>query len=283
MIEHLIRLGCLGLSLTAVACFEEGTTVDPTEGSTGTSTTMGGGSTTTGGSTSTTGLTTDVLDSTTVDPTTEGPAVTDSSGTTSEVTATDSTTGSESTGCVPACDGVACGMENTCMTDCGMCGAMATCADDQSYCGLPIGFFNNFGNNAQVNGSIQVGYRFEVFQQRTVQQLGVIAWGAGTNVRLALYDDDGNGPANRLAQTSEVMLLNVGNNNFDIGATVIQPGDYWVFVHTESMTPLVRTLSFNFEAAQRLGVPFAEGFPMLMGDENVTTDFRYNLYMVVEE
>ena len=30
-------------------------------------------------------------------------------------------------------------------------------------------------------------------------------------------------------------------------------------------------------------VPFAEGFPDAMDDEMVVTDYRYNLYMVVEE
>ena len=38
-----------------------------------------------------------------------------------------------------------------------------------------------------------------------------------------------------------------------------------------------------YEAAVRNSIPFASGFPVTMDDEAVLNDYRYNVYMVVEE
>lgn len=197
--------------------------------------------------------------------------------------ASDTSTSDPTTGdpCVAACDGLACGTAASC--DCGMCGPMATCADDQSYCGEPIGFYNMFPDSESVFGDVQFGFRFTVFEPRTVRRLGLIASGAGSDVRLALYDHDGSGPANRLVQTGAVTLYANGANEFDVGSTSIMPGDYWVMIHTEGLTPLYRTLEDGHEVVFRTMIPFANGFPMTMDDETVSTEFRYNLYMIVEE
>ena len=115
--------------------------------------------------------------------------------------------------------------------------------------------------------------------------VGVIAWGAGVPVQMALYEDDGLGPAARLAQTGAVMLFNNGPNEWDIGATDIPAGDYWVMLHTGGLTPLNRTLNGdnNHEEALRAPVPFGNGFPAFMDDEQIIQDYQYNLYMVVED
>jgi hypothetical protein len=205
--------------------------------------------------------------------------------TTTQVSATDATDTSSTSGdpCVPACDGLVCGMADAC--ECGECGPMADCADDQTYCGLPVGFYNDFGSTSSVTAQVQLGFRFQVFEATTVRRLGVITGGAGNMVRLALYDHDGVGPANRLVQTGAVMLYANGDNEFDVGATPIPPGDYWVMLHTEGSTPIRRTFNGDnmYEAAVRNSIPFASGFPMAMDDEAVLNDYRYNLYMVVEE
>lgn len=230
--------------------------------------------------TTTTAATTDA---TTVDPTVS--SVDDTTDvTTSEDSATDPTT-STSTGdpCVPACDGLVCGTADAC--DCGECGPMATCATDQTYCGLPVGFYSDFGRTSTVSPQTQLGFRFQVFEATTVRRLGVISGGAGGTVRLALYDHDGVGPANRLVQTGAVLLYANGSNEFDVGATPIAPGDYWVMLHTEGSTPIRRTFNGDnmYEAAVRNSIPFASGFPVTMDDEAVLNDYRYNVYMVVEE
>jgi len=162
---------------------------------------------------------------------------------------------------------------------------MAVCADDQTYCGLPIGFSNDFGDNVLVAGQVQLGFRFDVFEPRVVRRLGVIAGGAGQDVRLALYDHDGMGPANRVVQTGAVTLFAAGPNEFSVGATAIDPGEYWVMLHTAAMTPLGRTFNGDngYEEALRVGIPFGDGFPETMDDEMVITDYRYNVYMVVED
>jgi len=282
---------CLG-TLLAGCPFEEPPVIQDSEGSETAGDTTNGATSTTP-PTTTTPSTTETpttetppttTEPTTADPTTMGPADTTDS-TTSEVTATDSSSSSGSTGdpCVAVCEGLACGINDEC--ECGECGPMATCAGDQTYCGLPVGFYNDFGSSAQVNAQVQLGFRFTVFEATTVRRLGVIAGGAGANVRLALYDHDGSGPANRLVQTGAVMLYANGNNEFDVGATPIDPGDYWVMLHTEGATPLRRTFNGDnqYEAAVRTMIPFASGFPMTMDDELVLNDYRYNLYMIVEE
>jgi hypothetical protein len=286
MTTRSILLGCLGLgTLLAGGCFEKAPMIDPDDS--GTDETVAG--TTAPSTETTTAPPTTTVDPTTSEPTTTNPLDTTADGTTTEVSATDSTSTSDSstTGdpCVAACDGLACGPAGAC--DCGMCGPMATCATDKTYCGLPIGFSNDFGDSSNpVGGQLQLGFGFEVFAPTNVRRLGLIAGGAGANVRLALYDDDGAGPYTRLVQTGAVVLYANGVNEFDVGATPIAPGTYWVMLHTEGNTPLRRTLNGDNMypgRALRSPVPFASGFPVTMTDETMASDYRYNLYMVVEE
>ena len=273
---------CVG---TALACspFEEPPVIQDSETTTDSAT--AGSSTNpppTSGPTTNGPATEPPTDDTTVDPTTMGSVDDTTDVTTMEASATDSSSSSSSGDpCVAACSGIACEMVDGC--DCGECGPMATCADDQTYCGQPIGYFNVFPDEEPVFGQVQFGFRFTVFEPRTVRRLGVIASGAGSDIRLALYDHDGSGPANRIVQTGAVTLYANGPNEFDVGATPIAPGDYWVMVHTAGLTPFYRTLTDDYEEAYRTMIPFASGFPVLMDDETVATDFRYNLYMVVEE
>lgn len=263
--------------------FEEPMIIDP--GTSGSDDATAGPTTTPITETSTTSPTTTgpTTDATTVDPT-MGPLDTTAEGTTvSSATETTATSGTTD-GCALACEGLVCGFAEAC--ECGECGgAMATCSDDQTYCGMPIGFFNDFGATAPVSGQVQLGFRFQVFAPTVVHRLGVISGGAGANVRLALYSHDGSGPNDRLVQTGAVALYANGNNEYDVGATPIMPGDYWVMLHTEGSTPLRRTFNGDnmYEEAVRTGVPFASGFPVTMDDEMVLNDYRYNLYMVVEE
>ncbi|MCX4246105.1 hypothetical protein [Paraliomyxa miuraensis] len=255
------------------------------------STTSGTTSTTEGTSMSTTSTTappttTSMTTDPTVDPMTTGTTTVDPSETADSTTSV-GTTDTDTTGpvdpCELACDGLACGPSEGCA--CGDCSPMATCADDQTYCGLPVGFFNDFGSTALVNGQVQLGFRFQVFEERVVRRLAVISGGAGVDVRMALYTHDGVGPADRIAQTGAVTLYANGVNEFDVGATTIMPGEYWVMLHTAGSTPLARTFNGDngYEEAVRINIPFMDGFPMTMNDEMVITDYRYNLYMVVED
>lgn len=277
-------LGCLASVLVLPGCFEE-PLPDPAATETGGDATESATTTSTDPSATSLGSATDSADSgsTSVSVTTiEPPMETGSESTTSEGTATDESTGPGDP-CEPVCAGLACGDQEMC--SCGECNAMATCSDDQSYCGLPVGFYNVFADQTQVFGEVQLGFRFQIFENRTVRRLGAIAGGAGAEVRMALYGHDGNGPSNRIVQTGAVMLYAEGNNEFDVGATALAPGDYWVMLHTNGPAPLRRTpnLDNNYEIAVRGGIPFGDGFPMDMNDEMVLMDYRYNLYMVVED
>ena len=272
--------GCLGVAVLSSACFTEETPIVITTSSEPTS-----GATEDGDTANTPGAEETSVETPETSTTQATPATTeDPDGTATESSMTD-TSGPEPTGCMPECDELACGMEANCGMSCGECAAMATCADDQTYCGLPIGFPNDFGDVALVNGLVQLGFRFQVLEPRVVRQLGVIAGGAGQQVRLALYDSDGAGPDARIVQTGAVELFAPGPNEFNVGATPIDPGEYWVFLHTSAMTPLARTFNGdnNYEEGLRVSVPFDDGFPEVMDDEMIIQDYRYNVYMVVED
>jgi hypothetical protein len=279
-------LGALGLGMLLGGCpFEEPPIIQDSETNEPT-----GGTTLGGTSTMSTTLTSE--SATTQGPTTNGPTTNPTSmgtldgetteGNTTEGVTTEPMTTDTLDPCFAMCSGLACGELGAC--DCGECGPSATCASDQTYCGLPVGFYNDFGLSVQVNGQLQVGFRFLVLQDTAVRQLGVISGGAGATVRMALYDHDG-GPANRLVQTDPVMLYANGHNVFDVDPTPIAAGFYWVMLHTEGSTPLRRTFNGdnNYEAAVRTSIPFPSGFPVIMEDEIVLNDYRYNLYMVVED
>jgi len=280
-------LGSLGLIALLGGCFEDPIEDPTTSESTGGTTEATTAPTTTTASTTTTPTpTTDPTSgSTTDDSTTVGPLDTTLDGTTTMVEGTESSgTTSTADPCDAACDGLVCGpVGEEC--NCGMCMGMAVCAEDQTYCGIRIGYANPFPDTVMIPGQLQIGFRFQVFEPTTVRRLGMIAGGAGTDVRLALYDHDGMGPANRLAQTGAVTLYAVGENEFDVGATPIMPGDYWVMLHTSASLLIRRSLNGDngYEEALRSGIPFVDGFPVTMDDEMVITDYRYNLYMVVED
>lgn len=285
MTTRSFSLGCLAGFVLLGGCFEDEPIIDPSTTSEGTAGTTEATSTST---TSNTAPTTTTTTDPTAGPTTNGTTTVDPSdsadGSTTMVGVTDAsgtTMGPDP--CELACDGLACDMAEGC--NCGECSPMAVCAADQTYCGMPIGFFNDFGGTAQVSGQVQLGFRFQVFEPRTVRRLGVISRGAGVDVRLALYSHDGAGPADRIVQTGAVTLYANGINEFDVGATPIMPGEYWVMLHTAGSTPLARTFNGDngYEEAVRTGIPFMDGFPMTMSDEMVITDYRYNVYVVVED
>lgn len=286
MTTRSILFGCLGPIFLLGGCIFEDPLPPPsaTDSTGATTTTL---PTTGGSATSMSGPMTSMstLGPTTTDPSTVGSLDTTADSTTSEVSAT---VGSSSTGPVDPCDAtctvIACGVQDMC--DCGVCPNMeATCSEDQTYCGLPVGAYSPLPFMASIPAEFQLGYRYTIFQPRTVRRLGINTWGAGTDVRLALYDDDGLGPHNRLVQTGVVTLYANGINEWEVGATDIMPGDYWVMLHTGGATPIRRGLNgeLNYTRALRSSIPFAAGFPPVMDDEVIELDYQYNIYMIVED
>lgn len=280
----IIRSSTLGIACVALlgGCFEKPPVIDTDSEGTGGTTDVDPTSTTADTMPTTTAVE-PTVESTTVDLTTTIDPDTTVGPTTMSATETTDTTGPVDE-CMQACEGLVCAMVEACV--CGECSdPMATCSEDQTYCGVPIGFFNVFPDTQSAAGQAQFGHRFSVFEPTTVRRLGVIAGGAGADVRLALYDHDGVGPATRILQTGAVTLYAAGNNEFDVGATDIMPGDYWVMLHTNGLTSLRTTVNGDnmYEYAYRVSIPFMDGFPEMMDDEVVELSYRFNLYMVVEE
>lgn len=279
MTTRSILLGCLGSAWLLGGCiFEEPIPPIMTDGGEESTATVGDSVTSTMGPS--TGMAT--TDSTTVGLTTM------SLDTTADDTASGDSGSGSSTGpgdpCVELCMVLACGAQDGC--DCGECpNPEATCSDDQTYCGVSIGADTPLPFQASISAGFQLGYPYEVFQPRVVRRLGIITWGGGTDIRLALYDDDGSGPDNLLAETGQVTLYTDGPNEFDLGAMPIEAGTYWVMLHTGASTPILRGLNgeLNFTRALRSNIPFGDGFPAVMDDETIALDYQYNIYMVVED
>ncbi len=264
---YLARAACLGVLALLPSCFED----SPSSGT----------------ESSSSGEPSSTTSSTGVDPT---PA----SGTTlaDDTTAGSSSgVGSSSTGDA-VCVNQSCGIDPIHDVSCGTCsrpgGANLGCIADDWYCGVKLGYWEAYAYTGVLFGGLQVGRRITLSRPTTVRALGFITAGAGPQARMALYENDpmGDGPATRLAATGAQNLGN-GDNEFAIDGVNVEPGDYWIVLHTSINTNVVRTADTDIdnETMHRLGIDFdvAEPFPPQMVNETLTTDFGYNLYMVVEE
>ncbi|MEX1365653.1 MAG: hypothetical protein AB1Z98_21170 [Nannocystaceae bacterium] len=275
-----IVLGCLGTAVLTGCFVEDPLPMTPTSMTTAGTDDATEGTSTVGESMTSDGPTTNTP---TTGPTTDGPTTTGPDDSTTDPT--DPTVADSGTGCGMACEGIACGMADGCDESCGECNDAAVCADDQSYCGLPVGFPNDFGDEAGVFPLLQFGYRFQLEEPRVVRRLGVISRGSGPQIRMALYDHDGAGPNNLMVQTDAVALYTLGSNEFDVDPTPVPAGEYWVMLHTSINTVLARTFDGDnmYELASRASIPFGAGFPDVMVDEAIGQEWRYNLYAVVED
>ena len=218
---------------------------------------------------------------TTDSPTTSGP------GDSSDDDAGEDESSSSGNECVQDCSGIACGVDPLCGYDCPeQCGATAECSDDQTYCGIALGNPDHLGTDEDVVGDVIFGHRVTVPANTTLKALGVIAGAAGPHVQLALYTDSA-GPQTRLRQTGEITLAN-DDNRIEVPDTAIVAGDYWVMLHTEGLTSLGRSLdgdndhefAYSFSAYPGDG---SDSFPLTLDDDAIVEDYRYNLYIVVEE
>ncbi len=216
----------------------------------------------------------------------------DDSGDTGSATGSDSDeSGGEETmdssACVPDCGGIACGVDPVCDADCpDQCSAAATCAADQSYCALALGNPDYLGTYAEVVGGIMFGHRVTIPSNTTLKSLGVIAGDAGPAVQLAIYTDS-NGPQTRMRQTGEFVVQD-DVNEVDVPDTTLTAGDYWIMIHTEDLTSLGRTESGDFQhefayVFESYPATGADSFPLTLDDDQIVEDYRYNLYIVVEE
>ncbi len=276
----------VGLLMGLGGCFTDAVPSAAGSSGPGTTTTTGsrpdpaGPSTAASGTIETGDDTTGVVDSTTVAP-----------STTSTTTQADT-----STGCSPTCADQACGIEPACGTSCGECSMpgqgvpFAGCVEQGHwYCGLRLGFPLMFGPSPPLNADLVIGYRVTLVQQRTVRALGLLTAGAGdAPVRMALYAHDvpTDTPAALLAETGAVAVAN-GHNLYPIDYPDPLPaGDYWVMLHSGLPLTLFRTQSIEHELFLLTDVPFdpnASAFPPELTGQPLSTNFRYNLYMVVED
>jgi hypothetical protein len=137
-----------------------------------------------------------------------------------------------------------------------------------------------------VVGDVIFGHRVTVPANTTLKALGVIAGAAGPNVQLALYSDS-SGPQTRMRQSGEFALVN-DDNRIEVPDTALTAGDYWIMMHTEGLTSLGRTaaddndheFAYVFEAYPDDG---SNSFPLTLDGDAIVEDYRYNLYIIVEE
>lgn len=303
-----IRLASIWIALSLGACFDPAdplvVTASPTTGDTGEGTdagpgssgvsTTGDGSASMSGPGSVTTLSTGGPGSSDSGSDPSGDA-TDSGASSSETTDSNGTqtSGDDSIGstdseeCVPDCSGVACGQDPLCALDCpDQCTAAAMCAEDQSYCALALGNPDYLGSDAEVVGGIVFGHRVTLPSNTTLKALGVIAGAAGPNVQLAIYSDS-DGPHTRMRQSGEFSLQDDANE-VSVPDTALTAGDYWIMIHTEDITSLGRTSGADNDhefAYEFINYPNdgADSFPLNLDGDQIVEDYRYNLYIIVEE
>ncbi len=218
-------------------------------------------------------------------------------GTTVAVSGTSTGDGvdSSSGGCQPMCMTQDCGVDPLCGVSCGRCDPadgvydMGCVEQGHWYCGQRLGYPDILGMGSIPNGNIQFGYRVTLNQPRQIRALGVLASGAGVDIRMALYanDEDGvvGGPTERLAVTGSVGLV-AGYNDIDINPRMLDAGDYWVMVHTSTPPPLYRSVNDDYEVILVTNVPYdpqVNAFPMNLGSPTPIETFGYTLYIVVED
>lgn len=257
---------------------EEGGTTDG-PGGTGPNTSMPTSGGTTDGPTTApdSEVTTDPTAPTSDDPTSGDPDESGSGSGSSE--SSPSGSGSESGPCIPDCGDAVCGDDPVCATECGSCDGDAVCASDGTYCGLPLGYFDDLGDVGSLSSGVIVGHRVTVPADTNLRRFGIIA-GEGGNARLALYTDAG-GPQNLVAETGEVALA-AGVNEIDVPATAIDQGVYWMAIQLEQATDLRRTSDPIYEIFFLVS-SYDEGYPAVMSNDDTVSDFRFNLYIVVED
>lgn len=224
----------------------------------------------------------------TADPSDPTADPTGASATTDPTDPTDASTSDDPTdpstgegGCVPACGGAVCGDDPVCGESCGSCDFGETCLDAGDYCGLEYGFPDDFGFTGDVNGDVLFGHRFSLPTAATLKRFGVVAGGGGT-VRMVLYAHN-NGPQALIAQSPEMVVV-AGSNEEPIGDVALAAGDYWIGLISQGSTPLRVTGPGDdsyelFYALQSYDDPFAAP----LTTESIVNDYRYNLYVVVDD
>ncbi|MCH9686012.1 MAG: hypothetical protein K0V04_31545 [Deltaproteobacteria bacterium] len=284
------RWAAAGLAIALGGCFSEETPTPAAMDSTSTTapdTTTAAQSTgplPSSGTSTTNDPATTTNDSTTTNNPTTGPV--DSS------TGPD-TAGSTSEDCVQECGNNVCGPDPRCGESCGECpvengsSTMGCVEEGTFYCGLRVGFPDVLGMGSPPFGNMQFGYRIELFEDTMVRGLGALTFGAGPEVRMALYEDDGigmsGGPTTLVLSTVAVPLLN-GYNDIDVSPEMVPQGTYWVFMHTSAAPPLYRSVNPNQDIVLIENQDFATTtFPAEMGSPGVVQSYAWTIYVVVED
>jgi hypothetical protein len=300
MHRHTIRLTLI-VSLVPVACFDPtkpGVGDDGVDTVTGSATDGSGGADDLTASAGTQGdptpATGDPSGDPSVDPT-GNTATTDATGGVDTTGATDTSdptsaesstdpTASSSTGnmqCEPACGALVCGDDPVCGESCGACDAGETCNDQGAYCGLELGWPDDFGFTGDVNADVLFGHRVTLPAAATLRRFGVIAGGNGT-VRMGLYTQ-ANGPDDLVAQSGEFDVI-AGSNESSIDGVALVAGDYWIGVIAGASVPLRVTAPGDDSHEQFYALhSYDDALPPTLTTETVVNDYRYNLYVVVDD
>ncbi len=265
-----LRAVAIGLAVVVGACFDDQPITPPTPDM---------GTTDSPGTSGRPAGTTDALDLTS---TSSSSSIVDSSGTTSD----SSTNGARS------CLAQDCGLDPISGQPCGRCGGpspqLLGCVEHGHwYCGERLGFGEVLPVEASVSPMHLAGFQVVLEQNRRLRALGVLAVGAGANIRMALYSGDGpsGGPNLRRALTGEVAVVG-GYNEYQVEELEeLEPGPYWVFIQTDDPAPLMyRSLNPVHPVALVPNVEFEPGaFPRTMTKVTPMETYGFTVYMVVQE
>jgi hypothetical protein len=212
----------------------------------------------------------------TADPTTD-PATTDPA--TSDPTTSDPT-GDEA--CMPQCGIQECGNDPVCDEPCGDCDLGETCLSNGDYCGTELGQAEDLGFSGDVNPDVLFGHRVTLAEAADLRRFGVIADGLG-DARMVLYEHDGVGPSQLVAESDEIDLL-AGNNEAEIAPIPLDAGTYWIGIVVQGTTAMRRTANGddNHELFYAV-LDYGAVMPASLVTDAIVNDLLYNLYIVVDD
>jgi hypothetical protein len=159
--------------------------------------------------------------------------------------------------------------------------AGSDCDDTDAAVNCPefhVGYDVEFSDIAKNTQDYLWGQAVEVTTTITVTDLAFISWEAGTNVKLALYNDAAGGPYSLLVATDSTPVVK-GAQEIPVTATELKPGVYWIMAVFDVTTTLPTDRKCYVPTAYS-AQPFLDALPDPFAGNSAFDDWCLNYYLV---
>jgi hypothetical protein len=166
--------------------------------------------------------------------------------------------------------------DNNCGACDNACSVNATCGTGQ--CNVQYGEDVEFAGTSDITTGYFAGDMIYVATDMVVTDLALIGKEAGTNVKLALYEDNAAAPDALVVNTAATPVV-VGAMNIPVTETAIAAGNYWIMAGFDGSGKVGMTTQDNPIYRWR-ALPWADPIPDPCGLTTATAGRRYNFYVV---